>query len=125
MSHNILTSTRDFVNLMALPLNDTIVQLAQKMIEPVAEKEEVETGAETWNMAGGTSLSLLVADAVARINMDVDMIIDLGDAVEVGGTGLVLGDNPVFMNIEEIRHRHVTAFEIVSFHNGYSYSLTT
>jgi hypothetical protein len=124
MSHNILTSTCDSVNL-ALPLNNTIVQLAQKLIETVAEIEQVETGAETWNMAGGTPLSLLVADAMARINTDVDMIIDLGDTVEVGGTGLVLGDNPVVMNIEEIRHRHVTAFEIVSLQNGYSYSVTT
>jgi hypothetical protein len=101
----------------ALSTNDTIIKLLDKV--PKAD----------WDPAGlvGTSISLLTADTMARIGMDVNLIFAVDSAESSGGLAtqseFESKPTPLVMLTADINPNDTTALSITTLRNGYSYSV--
>jgi hypothetical protein len=102
----------------ALPPNDTITQLVQNM----------EKVGYSVRLPIGISLSLLLADAIARVNGDADTIVALDDPWSQSlqdELDAVFGyiNGIVVTTVDKVDMSNATEFLITTLRNGYSYSM--
>jgi hypothetical protein len=101
---------------LALPPDKNIAQLNPRMVG------EPSFG---WVKAFGSSLSLLVTDAMARLGMDSKGIFAVDSTIGTKYEALLLSaENVILLNISEVDMGNTTAFDITQFRYGYSYSMS-
>ncbi|CZR60114.1 uncharacterized protein PAC_10009 [Phialocephala subalpina] len=109
----------------ALPMNEALVPMTIKLKtttdqNPDATNAFTSASADTWPLSVANSLSLLVIDAMARIQSDVKIIVAVGYDPQ---DSAFLADQGTVTNIADVDRSNATEFHLTVLQNSYSYSM--